>query len=207
MLCVGLTGGIASGKTTVGRMFVELGARLTDADAIVHELFRAGEAVNQAVVDAFGDRVRAADGTIDRAVLGEVVFNNTQARERLNSIVHPAVIQKQKDWLDELSSREPDAVGIVDAALMIEVGTYRNYEKLIVVACTLDEQRKRLRHRSGLSDEQIEARIRSQMPMEEKAKYADYLIDTSGSLEDTRRQVESVFRELKALAVNSKRPG
>jgi dephospho-CoA kinase len=200
MLTVGLTGGIASGKTTVGRMFVELGARLIDADVIVHELFRPGEAVNQAVVDAFGDRVRTADGSIDRTVLGEVVFNNPQARERLNSIVHPAVIQRQKDWLDELASREPDTVGIVDAALMVEVGTYRNYEKVIVVVCSLDEQRKRLRHRSGLSDEQIEARIRSQMPMEEKAKYADYLIDTSGSHEDTRRQVESVFRELKALA-------
>jgi dephospho-CoA kinase len=96
MLRVGLTGGIASGKTTVGRMFVECGARLIDADAIVHELFRPGEAVNQAVVDAFGDRVRTVDGTIDRTVLGEVVFNNPQDRERLNSIVHPAVIQKQK---------------------------------------------------------------------------------------------------------------
>ena len=201
MLRVGLTGGIASGKTTVGRMFVELGARLIDADAIVHELFRPGEAVNQAVVDAFGDRVRAVDGTIDRTVLGEVVFNNLQARERLNSIVHPAVIQRQSDWLDDLSAREPDAIGIVDAALMIEVGTYRNYDKLVVVVCGPDAQRQRLRERSALSDEQIEARIRSQMPMEEKAKYADYLIDTSGSFEDTRRQVESVFRELKGLAV------
>ena len=133
MVRVGLTGGIASGKSTVGRMFVELGARLIDADAIVHDLFRSGEPVNQAVVHAFGDRVRAADGTIDRTVLGELVFNNSQARERLNSIVHPAVIQKQKDWLDDLASGEPNAVGIVDAALMIEVGTYRNYEKLIVV--------------------------------------------------------------------------
>jgi len=200
MLRVGLTGGIASGKSTVGGMFVELGARLIDADPIVHELFRPGEAVNQAVVAAFGERVRAADGSIDRAVLGETVFNNPQARERLNSIVHPAVIQKQKDWLDDLATREPDAVGIVDAALMIEVGTYRNYQKLIVVVCSLGEQRKRLRQRSGLSDEQIEARIRSQMPMEEKAKYADYVIDNSGSLDDTRRQVESVFRELTDLA-------
>jgi len=207
MLRVGLTGGIASGKTTVGRMFVELGARLIDSDVIVHELFRAGEAVNQAVVGAFGDRMRAADGSIDRTVLGEVVFNNPQARERLNSIVHPAVIQRQQDWLDELASREPDAVGIVDAALMVEVGTYRNYDKLIVVVCDPDVQRRRLRHRSGLSDEQVEARIRSQMPMEEKAKYADYVIDSSGSLEDTRRQVEAVFRELKILAVSSRRPG
>jgi dephospho-CoA kinase len=181
-------------------MFVECGARLIDADAIVHLLFRPGEAVNQAVVDAFGDRVRAVDGTIDRTVLGEVVFNNPQARERLNSIVHPAVIQRQKDWLDELSAREPDAVGIVDAALMIEVGTYRNYQKLIVVVCRPEEQRKRLRERSGLSDEQIEARIRSQMAMEEKTKFADYVIDNSGSIEDTRRQVEFIFDELKTLA-------
>src|SRR5262245_57599141 len=185
MLRVGLTGGIASGKSTVGRMFVELGARLIDADPIVHELFRPGEAVNQVVVNAFGERVRAADGSIDRAILGETVFNDPQARERLNSIVHPAVIQKQKDWLDDLATHEPDAIGIVDAALMIEVGTYRDYQKLIVVVCSLDEQRKRLRQRSGLSDEQIEARIRSQMPMEEKAKYADYVIDNSRSLEET----------------------
>jgi dephospho-CoA kinase len=90
---------------------------------------------------------------------------------------------------------------------MIEVGTYRNYDKVVVVVCAPDAQRERLRHRSGLSEEQIEARIRSQMPMEEKAKYADYLIDTSGSLEDTRTQVAGVFRELKALVVNSKRRG
>ena len=110
MLRVGLTGGIASGKSTVGRMFVDLGARLID-----------------------GASLDTTVPKVVRTVLGELIFNKPQARERLNSIVHPAVIQEQKDWLDELASREPDAVGIVDAALMIEVGTYRNYEKLIVV--------------------------------------------------------------------------
>jgi len=196
MLRVGLTGGIGAGKSTVGRMFVEMGCHLIDADAIVHRLFEPGQSVNRAVVDAFGQHVLAPDGRIDRRVLGELVFNNPAARDRLNALVHPAVIQYQKDWLDELESKDADAIGIVEAALMIEVGTYKNYDKVIVVVCSADEQRRRLGERSGLSAEQIEARIRAQMPMEEKRKFADFVIDTSGSLEETRRQVATVLGKL-----------
>jgi dephospho-CoA kinase len=199
MLRVGLTGGIATGKTTVAQMFVELGCHLIDADAIVHGLFRPGEAVHRAVVEAFGDRVLAGDGTINRTVLGEIVFKDPAARQLLNSLVHPAVIARQKQWLDELEARDPHAVGIVEAALMIEVGTYKNYDKLIVVVCSPEEQRRRLRQRSALTEEQIEARIRSQMPMDEKAKYADYVIDNSGPLEDTRSQVQRVHSQLTSL--------
>jgi dephospho-CoA kinase len=194
---VGLTGGIGAGKTTVGRMFVELGAHLIDADVISHELFRPGQPVYHAVVEAFGPRVVAADGSIDRAVLGEIVFNDPAARTRLNSIVHPAVIQRQQDWLDELESRDPHGVAIVDAALMVEVGTYTNYDKVVVVVCSPEEQRRRLRERSGLTEEQIEARIAAQMPMPEKAKFGDHVIDTNGTLDDTRSQVESVWHALK----------
>jgi dephospho-CoA kinase len=194
---VGLTGNIASGKSTVGRMFVELGAHLIDSDIIVHQLFQPGQAVNQAVVEAFGSRVRASDGSINRTVLGEIVFNDSEARLRLNSLVHPAVLDFQKKWLDELEARDPNAVGIVDAALMIEIGSYKNYEKVIVVTCSPEIQRQRLRARSGLSDEQIEARIASQMPAAEKAKFADYVIDNSGTIEETRRQVDLVYAELK----------
>ncbi len=198
MLRVGLTGGIGAGKTTVGRMFVELGCHLIDADAITHELLRAGDPVQRAVAGAFGSRVVAPDGSINRSVLGEIVFNDPAARERLNSIVHPAVIERQKRWLEDLQSRDPHAIGMVDAALMIEVGTYKNYDKVIVVVCPPEEQRRRLRERPGLTDEQINARIVSQMPTEEKAKFADYVIDTSGTLDDTRRQVETVWRKLAA---------
>ena len=196
MVGVGLTGGIGAGKTTVGRMFVELGCHLIDADTIVHELFTPGEAVHRAVVDAFGDRVLASDGTIDRAALGEIVFHDPAVRERLNSLVHPAVIQRQKQWLDELASREPSAIGIVEAALMIEAGTYKNYDKLIVVVCSPEEQRRRLRGRLGLSEDQIEARISAQMPMEEKAKFADFVIDNSGSLDVTKTQAQEIWRKL-----------
>ena len=201
MLRVGLTGGIATGKTTVARMFVNLGCHLLDADAVVHTLFTPGEAVHRAVVDAFGDRVLASDSSINRAVLGEIVFNDPVARERLNSLVHPAVIARQKLWLDELETRDPAAIGIVEAALMVEVGTYKNYDKLIVVVCSPDEQRRRLRERAGLSEEQIEARIRSQMPMDEKAKYANFVIDNSGSLEATRDQVARVHRILSSRSL------
>src|SRR5262249_1075347 len=202
MLRVGLTGGIASGKTTVARMFADLGCHLIDADAIVHELFRPGHPVQRAVVEAFGPCVAATDGSINRSVLGEIVFNDARARELLNSLVHPAVIQYQKDWLNALGAREPDAIGIVEAALMIEVGTYKNYDKLIVVSCSLEEQRRRLRERSGLAEVQIEARIAAQMPIEEKIKFADYVVDNSGTLEDTRQQVAVIYPRLLKEGIN-----
>ncbi len=196
MLKVGLTGGIASGKSTVGLMFAELGCHLIDSDKITHRLFEPGEAVHSAVVQAFGPRVLAPDGRIDRKVLAELVFNDPRARSTLNSLVHPAVIHRQQEWLKEVETKDPQGIAIVDAALMIEVGTYKNYEKVIVVTCTPEIQKARLRERSGLSEEEIEARIRSQMSMEEKVKYADYVIDNSGERSETRRQVQEVYRQL-----------
>ena len=203
MLRVGLTGGIASGKSAVGKMFVELGCHLIDADRIVHELFEPGQAVNKAVVDAFGSRVLGADGAIDRKILGEIVFANEGERKKLNSLVHPTTIQRQKDWLNRLDSEEPSAIGIVEAALMVESGTYKNYDKVIVVVCSPEEQRRRLRARSNLSEEQIAARIAAQMPLEEKARFADFVIDTSGAPESTRAQVQAVNSRLQALAAGT----
>src|SRR4051812_23325850 len=198
MLRVGLTGGISTGKSTVGRMLIELGCHLLDADAIVHQLFLPGQAVNQAVIREFGSQVAAKDGSINRTVLGEIVFNDANARLRLNSLVHPAVLDYQKKWLDDLELRDPKTIGIVDAALMIEIGSHKNYDKIIVVSCSPDAQRRRLKERSGLSSEQVEARISSQMPLAEKVKFADFVIDNSGSLEETRRKVENVYQELSA---------
>lgn len=197
MLRVGLTGGIATGKSTVGQMLVELGCHLIDADRITRNLFEPGQPVHAAVVQAFGNGILGPDGTINRQALGEIVFKDPQARARLNSLVHPAVIQRQKEWLENLEASDPHAIGIVDAALMIEVGTYKNYDKVIVVTCSPEEQKRRLRGRTNLSEEQIEARIRSQMPMAEKIKHADYVIVNSGDLARTRAHVERVFRQLR----------
>ncbi len=204
MLRVGLTGGISTGKSTVGMMFVELGCHLIDSDRITHRLFEPGQAVHTAVVNEFGKQILASDGTIDRRILGDIVFKqDPQARSKLNSLVHPAVIQRQREWLNEMEANDPAGVAIVDASLMIEVGTYKNYDKLIVVTCSPEIQKKRLLARSGLSEDQIDARIRSQMPMEEKVKYAGFVIDNSGDTANTRRQVEEVNSKLRELAAST----
>ena len=197
MVKVGLTGGICTGKTTVGRMFVDLGCRLVDSDRITHELFEPGEMVYEAVVAEFGRRIQDDEGRIDRSVLGEIVFNNRDRRQRLNDLVHPAVIERQKEFLQRVGAEDPVSVAIVDAALMIEVGTYKNYDRVVVVTCTPDQQRQRLGERFPLSDDEIEARISSQMPLDQKAGYADFVIDNSGPLEETRRQVGEVYEKLK----------
>ena len=200
MLRVGLTGGIASGKSTVGRMFGELGCKVIDSDRITRQLFEPGNPVNARVAEAFGARVVASDGSIDRAVLAELVFENTELRQKLNAIVHPAIKQRQNEFLAQASAEDPRAIGIVEAALIVEVGTYRDYDKLVVVTCSPQVQRERLRERSGLTAEQIESRIASQMPMEEKVKVADFVVDNSGDIGRTRQQVEEIYRQLRAIA-------
>jgi dephospho-CoA kinase len=203
MLRVGLTGGISTGKSTVGLMFVELGCHLIDSDRITHQLLEPGQAVHANVIHEFGQRILAPDGTIDRRALGSIVFNDAQSRDRLNQLVHPAVIQRQQRWLNEVEIKDPSGIAIVDAALMIEVGTYKNYDRIIVVTCSPAVQKRRLSARSGLSEDQIEARIRAQMPMEEKIKFADFVIDNSGDLGATRRQVEEVNSRLLELAAGT----
>jgi dephospho-CoA kinase len=156
--------------------------------------------VNAAVTAAFGPTVVASDGSIDRKTLGGIVFGNPELRQKLNSLVHPAIKERQLQFLEQLGAKDPHAIGIIEAALMVEAGTYSDYDKLIVVTCLPAVQRERLRARSGLTMEQIEARIGSQMPMEDKVRVADFVVDNSGDLEGTRRQVASVYEQLKKLA-------
>jgi dephospho-CoA kinase len=203
MLRVGLTGGIATGKSTVGAMFVDLGCYLLDSDILGHELFQPGQPVRDAVVEAFGERVIGPGGAIDRKVLGEIVFNDPKLRLKLNNLVHPAIIHRQKEWLDALEKEQPDAIAIVSAALMIEVDTYKNYDKLVVVTCTPEDQRRRLRERNALPDEQIEARLAAQMPLSEKVRFADFVIDNSADLAATRRQVGETYSRLRELAAHT----
>ena len=204
MLRVGLTGGISTGKSTVGRMFVELGCHLLDSDQITHDLLEPGQAVHDDVVREFGSRILRPDGTIDRRILGNIVFKeDPPSRERLNRLIHPAIVYRQQEWLTEMESADPNGIAIVDATLMIEIGTYKNYDQIIVVICRPEIQKQRLMARSGLSEDQIEARIQSQMPLEEKVKFANFVVENSGDLTGTRRQVEEINSKLRELAANT----
>jgi dephospho-CoA kinase len=199
MLKVGLTGSIAVGKSQVVRMFAELGCHVIDADRIARDVVAPETEGLKSVVVTFGD-VLNPDGTLDRPKLGQMVFADEAKRQKLNSLLHPLIIAAQDDQIRELESRDPEGIVIIDAALMIESGGYERLDKLVVVYCDPEIELERLMKRDGLSRTAAQARIDTQMPQEEKKKYADYLIDTSGSLEATRGQVVTVFEQLCALS-------
>ncbi len=199
MLKIGLTGGIATGKTYVVSVLRELGCEVIDADALAHEVIEPGRPAFDEIVGHFGKDVVGDDGKIDRVKLGAIVFSDKSQREKLNSIVHPRVYEAQLKWFAELESRNPEAIAVVDAALMIETGSYRRFDKLVVVYCEPELQRQRLMLRNNLTLEQAQARISSQMPSDEKLKVADYSINTSSSFEETREKVVELYRELQAL--------
>jgi dephospho-CoA kinase len=199
MLRVGLTGSIAVGKSFVTSVFAELGCRVLDADHTAREVVAPGAAGLKAVVDAFGEEILAPDGTLDRARLGSIVFADEEKRQRLNHLLHPFIIARQDEILREWEAENPDGIAVVDAALMIESGGYRRFDKLIVVHCRPEVQLERLMLRNQLSLAEAQRRIASQMPQEEKQKYADYLIDTSDGFEPTRVRTVEVYNELLKL--------
>ena len=198
MLKVGLTGSIGVGKSHVCRVLRELGCHVLDADATARDVVEPGTEGLAAVVEAFGDDVLLDDGRLDRAKLGAIVFSDEAKRKRLNSIVHPLVFRAQDDWIKQRELEDPIGISVIDAALMIESGGYKRFDKLIVVWCRPELQLRRLMSRDNLSKEAAVARIESQMPQEEKKKYADFLIDTSGTFEETRIQTIEVFKQLKS---------
>ncbi len=202
MLRVGLTGGIACGKSAVAKMFADLGVHVIQSDTTAHELYRPGEPVYEEVVQRFGRDIVQPDGTIDRAKLAAIVFGQGRIEE-LNKIVHPAVIERQRKWILEVAAQEPDAVVMVEAALIFEAKTNGRFEKMIVVTCKPEQKIQRFAQRAGITEAaakaEVERRTKAQMPDEEKIKRADYVIDNSGPLDQTRRQVEKIFGELKAL--------
>jgi dephospho-CoA kinase len=200
MLKVGLTGGIATGKSHVVAVLRELGCEVMDADVVAHEVIEPGKPAYQEIIRAFGREMLDADGTIDRARLGAVVFADSERRQELNAIVHPRVREAQQLWFAEVAARNPAAIAVLDAALLIETGAYRHFDKLIVVFCEPELQLARLMERSRLTREEALARITAQMPTAEKVKYADYTINTSGDFADTRRQVEALYAELRRQA-------
>ncbi len=196
MLKVGLTGGIATGKSYVVSVLRELGCEVLDADSTAREVVEPGQPAFNEIVSHFGDEILGQDGKLDRAKLGAIVFADVGKREKLNAIVHPRVFELQARWLAEVAERDPQAIAIVDAALMIETGSYRHFDKLIVVYCDPEIQSQRLMFRNRLSRDEALARISAQMPSAEKLKYADFTINTSLGLEDTRQQVEALYPRL-----------
>ena len=203
MLRVGLTGGIACGKSTVAKMFTALGAHIVDADAIAHDLYRPGEEVYQALIKQFGQDIVKSDGELDRAKLAAAAFEGGRVAE-LNRIVHPAVIRRQEQWIREISARDPNAVIMVEAALILEAGVRDRFDKIIVVTCKPEQKIDRLARRTGMNEAHaradVERRTRAQLSDEEKMRGADFVIDNSGLVDLTRQQVERIFTELKVLA-------
>jgi dephospho-CoA kinase len=199
MLTVGLTGGIATGKSYILGLLRDFGCDVIDADAVARQVVEPGQPAFDDIVAHFGRGILTSDGVIDRPKLGAIVFANPAERETLNSIVHPRVYETQAKWLAEVAARNPRAIAVVDAALMIETGSYRRFDKLVVVWCDPALQLERLMARNHLSREDAAARIAAQMPSAEKLRFADFSIDTSVGFEDTRRQVESLYAELRRL--------
>jgi dephospho-CoA kinase len=196
MLRVGLTGSIGVGKTFVASVFVELGCHVLDADQTAREVVMPGTPGLKALTGEFGREILNPDGTLDRKQLGAVVFNDVSQRQRLNSILHPFIIARQDEILNAWEAEDPDGIGIVDAALMIESGGYKRFDKLIVVHCRPEVQLERLMLRDKLSRDEALRRINSQMPQEEKQKFADYLIDTSDGFDLTRTRTIEVHNRL-----------
>ena len=199
MLRVGLTGGIACGKSTVAGIMRELGCTVLDADALAHRLMEPGQPAYDEVIREFGSVILRPDATIDRPALAGIVFSDRARLDRLNRIIHPRVIEAHGRQLTEIEYGNPRGIAIVEAALLIEAGYHKNLDRLVVAWCRPEQQRERLLGR-GLSAEESEQRIAAQLPAEEKRRMADDVIDCSGSLEETRRQVAALVAQLNAEA-------
>jgi dephospho-CoA kinase len=212
MLKVGLTGGIASGKSVVGEMFVALGAHLVQADRLAHELMDPGEPVYNQVVRHFGREILNPDGSINRPKLAELAFGAPDLPEdqrgsrvaELNRIVHPAVIRSQEKWMQAIGDQDRNAVAMVEAALILEAGMGKRFDRLIVITCTPEQRAARFAARQKMdlesANKEVQRRMAVQLSDEKKVKAADYVIDNSGSLATTHEQVTEIWKKLQAEA-------
>ena len=196
MLKVGLTGGLASGKSFVAGVFQQLGCVIVSADRLGHEaLRRDGEAFDDVVAE-FGDSIVGKDGEIDRKALGKIVFADPAKLKTLNSLVHPHVFEKQEKLFVGIAARDPQAVVVSEAAIMIESGSYARYDRIVLTVCPPEMQIRRYCKREDASEADARARLARQMPLEQKRKYAHYVIDTSGTKQETEAQVRKIHEEL-----------
>ena len=195
-LLVGLTGGIATGKSTVSAMFAHLGAKVVDADLLAREVVMLGQPAHGQIVKEFGPDVLEADGSVDRKRLGAIVFADAQKRKRLEEITHPAIRVRQQRILSVYEEEAFEGIVIWDAALLVESGGAKGMDRVVVVVADPAAELRRLVERDGFSEEDARRRMASQMPLAEKVKVADYVIDNSGSRAETERRVREVHRAL-----------
>ncbi len=203
MLRVGLTGGIASGKSTVAAMLESLGAHLVDSDVLARQVVAPGSEGLKEIEDAFGPGVVGPGGALDRAALRQVVFNDAAKREELNNIVHPKIRALAAKALERLAVANPAGVAVVDVPLLFEVGWSGGYDCTVVVYVPPAMQIKRLMARDGVDETAAEAALRAQLPIEDKRRRADFLVDNSGSVAETRKQVKELWVRLKGLAAST----
>ena len=201
MLRVGLTGGVACGKSTIAAMLVKRGAHFLQADGLAHQLYAPGGMTYDEVVRRFGREILNEDGTINRTKLANVVFPDRI--DELNAVVHPEVIRRQNLWMAEVEQQDPHGIAVVEAALLIEAGANKDFDQVIVVTCDVERKVEHFSRRANVSLEvarfEVARRSAAQFTDLEKAGHADYVIDNSGSLEDTERQVETIWKELSTL--------
>lgn len=199
MLKVGLTGGIACGKTNVLKEFDRLGVFGVDADQVSRDIMQPGGSAYGPVVELFGQNILRADNSLDRGKIGEIVFANSEKRLRLEALVHPLILEEQERILvalEDKSGSRRTRITMVDAALMVETGSYQRYDLIVVVYCHPEIQLRRLMTRDHLPEEEAQSRLDSQMDLSEKVRYGDFVIDNSGRLSDTKLQVQKIFHEL-----------
>jgi dephospho-CoA kinase len=197
MLRVGLTGGLASGKSFVGDALAELGCLVVRADDIGHRVLEPEGEAYFGVIEEFGRDILDANHSIDRRVLAARVFGQPERLAKLNALVHPPVRVRIEKLVAGFAQREPNGIAVIEAAILIETGSYRGYDRLILVVCGEEQQIERAMARDHLTHDEVVDRLRRQMPLAEKVKYADYVVDTSGTKESTLEQTREVYKALR----------
>jgi dephospho-CoA kinase len=199
MLKVGLTGGLACGKTFVGEALAGYGCLLIEADRLGHEVLEPGGEAYDEVVREFGAEILDDDGHINRHRLAGLVFGSPGRLQRLNSIVHPPVLRREGELIEAFTAREPHGIAVVEAAILIETGSYRRFDRIVLVTCTEEQQRERALRRDGSNEADVLARLSRQMPLAEKRKFADFVVDTSGTKEETLEQTRTLYDALRRI--------
>ncbi|MFQ5455207.1 MAG: dephospho-CoA kinase [Nitrospirota bacterium] len=199
MSLIGLTGGIASGKSTIALLFKEAGAYVIDVDKIAHNIILPVTCVWRKIVDNFGEDILNENNTINRRKLGDIIFDDPEKREELNNIVHPAIFMEGENQRKEIIKNDPNAIIIYDAALLIETGANEFMDRIILVYTDKKTQLKRIMERDNLSRREALQRIKAQMPLDEKKRYADYLINSSRTICEIKNEVGVIYEELESI--------
>lgn len=199
MLKVGLTGGLATGKSHVGSYLEQMGCHLLKADELGHKALLRGGGAYEAVAGRFGAGILDSVGEIDRKALGAVVFEDPEKLALLNAIIHPVVIRAEEDWFEAVSKQDPEGIAVVEAAILIETGSYKRFDRIILTVCTREQQIERAMKRDRLTREQVESRLMRQMSLDEKRRYADYVVDTSGDRLETLAETRRVYGEMRRV--------